>query len=250
MSAPVIAVRRVSKAFRVPEVHRHTIRELVLDAFRPVRHRTLQVLRDLSLDVYPGETLGVMGRNGCGKSTLLRIMCGVYQSDSGVVITTSPITAILELGAGWNPELDAVDNVTVVGTLMGLTLRQVRERMGAILSFAEVEPFANVKLKHFSSGMAARLGYALAFHAVREVLLLDEIFAVGDAGFRAKCEARYLELKRRGHTIVLVSHDPRVIGTFCDRAVLLEDGQVADSGEPSAVAAAYVGGLVADGAES
>jgi ABC-2 type transport system ATP-binding protein len=250
MSAPLIAVRRVSKAFRVPEVQRHTIRELVLSAFRPVRHRTLHVLRDLSLEVERGETVGIMGRNGCGKSTLLRIMCGVYQSDAGVVETKAPITAILELGAGWNPELDAVDNVLVVGTLMGLTIRQVRARMDEILSFAELEPFANVKLKHFSSGMAARLGYALAFNAVREVLLLDEIFAVGDAGFRAKCEARYLELKHRGHTIVLVSHDPRVIGTFCDRAVLLEDGRVADAGEPAAVAARYVDRLVPDAATS
>ena len=135
-----------------------------------------------------GEALGIMGRNGCGKSTLLKILCGVYAPDSGRVTIRGPITPILELGVGWNPELDAIDNVCLVGAVMGLTLPEIRRRMDEILAFAELERFANLKLKHYSSGMASRLGYAVAFAAVRDVLVLDEIFAVGDAGFRAKCE--------------------------------------------------------------
>jgi ABC-type polysaccharide/polyol phosphate transport system ATPase subunit len=152
----------------------------------------------------------------------------------------APITPILELGVGWNPELDAVDNVCLIGSVMGLTLGQVRARMEAILAFAELERFANLRLKHFSSGMAARLGYAVAFAAVREVLVLDEIFAVGDEGFKARCEARYQELRRAGHTIVLVSHSALAVSGFCDRAILLDEGRIVMDGSPATVADGYV----------
>src|SRR6187455_756668 len=204
----LIEVRGVSKAFRIPTVRRETVREHVLGLLEPRRFERLQVLDRVSFDVQPGETLGIMGRNGGGKSTLLKILCGVYPPDSGTVTRRAAITPILELGVGWNPELDAIDNVCLIGSVMGLTLREIRQRMDRMLAFAELEPFANLKLKHFSSGMSARLAYAVAFEAVREVLVLDEIFAVGDAGFKEKCEERYRELRKAGHTIVLVSHDP------------------------------------------
>ena len=139
-----------------------------------------------------------MGRNGSGKSTLLKIMCGVYQPDQGRVSARASITPILELGVGWNPELDAVDNVLLIGSVMGLSLAEIHRSMDEILAFAELERFAHLKLKHYSSGMSERLGYAVAFKAVREVLVLDEIFAVGDAGFRARCERRYRELRSLG----------------------------------------------------
>ena len=129
---------------------------------------------------------------------------------------------MLELGVGWNPELDAIDNVLLVGSVMGLSLAEIRRSLDEILAFAELERFANMKLKHYSSGMSARLGYAVAFKAVRDVLVLDEIFAVGDAGFKARCERRYRELRSNGHSVIIVSHDPRIVATFCDRAVLLE----------------------------
>src|SRR5579864_4831272 len=163
-----------------------------------------------------------MGRNGCGKSTLLKIICGIFPPDSGTVHAHAPITPILELGVGWNPELDAVDNVCLVGSVMGLTLAELRRMMGEILAFADLEPFAHLKLKHYSSGMSSRLGYSVAFAAVREILILDEIFAVGDAGFMAKCEARFRELHAAGHTVVLVSHNPKNIASFCDRALLMD----------------------------
>ena len=131
---------------------------------------------------------------------------------------TRAITPILELGVGWNPELDAIDNVYLVGSVLGMSLREIRDSLDGILAFAELERFARLQLKYYSSGMASRLAYAVAFRAVREVLVLDEIFAVGDAGFRAKCEQRYRELHGAGHTVVLVSHDPRVVETFCTRA--------------------------------
>ena len=222
-SAPVLECSRISKAFRIPTVRRDTVREQVLGALESRGFERLQVLRDVSFSVQPGEALGIMGRNGCGKSTLLKIICGVYEPDTGRVAVTAPITPILELGVGWSPELDAVDNVCLIGAVMGLTLGEIRQRMDAILAFAELERFANLKLKHFSSGMAARLGYAVAFEAVREILVLDEIFAVGDEGFKTKCEVRYQALRRAGHTVVLVSHNPAIvdrsaIGRCCSMA--------------------------------
>ena len=208
--------------------------------FEPRRFQTLQVLDGVSIDVPRGEALGIMGRNGSGKSTLLKIMCGVFLPDKGRVTTRAAITPILELGVGWNPELDAIDNVLLFGSVMGLPLQQIRRSMDEILAFAELERFANLKLKHYSSGMSERLGYAVAFKAVREVLVLDEIFAVGDAGFKARCERRYWELRALGHTAIIVSHDPRVIATFCDRALLLDSGHIMMDGKARDIADRYV----------
>jgi ABC-type polysaccharide/polyol phosphate transport system ATPase subunit len=181
-----------------------------------------------------------MGRNGSGKSTLLKIISGIYVPDSGRVIVRSPVTAILELGIGWNPDLDAIDNIELLGTVMGMSLRELRAAKDEILGFAGLERFANLELRHYSSGMAARLAYAVAFRAVREVLILDEIFSVGDAGFRQRCERRYRELHRDGHSLLMVSHDPRIIGEFCDRALLMDRGTIVMSGSASQVAGAYL----------
>ena len=138
------------------------------------------------------------------------------------------------------PELDAIDNVYLIGAVMGLSLREIRRSLDDILAFAELERFAGLQLKHYSSGMASRLAYAVAFRAVREVLVLDEIFAVGDAGFRARCEARYRELHAAGHTVLLVSHDPRVVRTFCSRAILMEAGRIVAEGTGDEIAERYV----------
>jgi len=236
----LIEVDGVSKGFWIPSVRRDTVREHLLGLLQPRQFQRLQVLDDVSFDLRPGEALGVMGRNGSGKSTLLKIVCGVYPPDRGRVHVRAAVTPILELGVGWNPELDAVDNVLLIGSVMGLSLRQIHQSMDEILTFAELERFANLKLKHFSSGMSARLGYAVAFKAVREVLVLDEIFAVGDAGFKARCEERYWELRALGHTVIIVSHDPRVISSFCDRALLLEGGRIMVDGKASDIAERYV----------
>ncbi len=244
----LIDVHAVSKAFLIPSARRETIREHFLGLLRPRRFQRLEVLDDVSFDVQQGEALGIMGRNGSGKSTLLKILCGVYLPDRGHVSTHAAITPILELGVGWNPELDAVDNVLLIGSVMGLSLHEIRRDLDEILAFAELERFADLKLKHYSSGMSERLGYAVAFKAVREVLVLDEIFAVGDAGFRQRCENRYRELRSSGHTAIIVSHDPRVITTFCDRALLLDGGRIVLDGAAREVAERYVSMLThADG---
>jgi len=228
--APILEAKAVSKSFRIPSVRRDTIREHVFDFFRPRHFEQLDVLRDVSFTVEPGETLGIMGRNGCGKSTLLRILCGIYPPDRGEIRRHAGITPILELGVGWSPELSAIDNIYLLGSVMGMTLGEVRAGLDEIIAFAELERFANLELKHFSSGMASRLAYSVAFHAVQEVLILDEIFAVGDAGFIAKCEERHRQLRAAGCTTVLVSHDAKPIRNFCDRALLLDRGGLAFEG--------------------
>ena len=243
MSRTVIAVESVSKRFAIPSVKRETVREHLFGVLEPRRFERITVLDDVSFEVREGETLGIMGRNGCGKSTLLKILCGIYAADSGAVHVNAGITPILELGVGWNPELDAVDNIFLIGAVMGLSLKAVEASLGEILAFAEVQRFAHLRLKHYSSGMASRLAYAIAFHAVREVLVLDEIFAVGDAGFRAKCEQRYRQLREDGHAVIVVSHEARVITTFCDRALLLEAGRVALEADGKDVANLYTATL-------
>jgi ABC-type polysaccharide/polyol phosphate transport system ATPase subunit len=240
MSRVIVEACSVSKSFYIPKVRRTTIREHVFGLLQPTAVERLTVLDQVSLSLSPGETLGIMGRNGSGKSTLLKVLCGIYAADSGTVSSAAEITPILELGVGWNPELDAVDNVHLVASLMGLSLREIRSRLDQMLAFAELEAFAALRLKHYSSGMAARLAYAVAFAAAREVLVLDEIFAVGDAGFRAKCEARFQELHARGHTILLVSHDPRIVSRFCDRALLMESGRIVSEGGADRIASEYL----------
>jgi ABC-2 type transport system ATP-binding protein len=238
--APVIDVRGVSKSFVIPSVRKETVREHVLDLFRARPQERLRVLDGVSFELRPGESLGLMGRNGCGKSTLLKIVSGIYAPDSGDVIVREAITPILELGVGWNPDLDAIDNIELLGTVMGLTLKELRAATPEILEFADLERFAKLELRHYSSGMAARLAYAVAFRAVREVLILDEIFAVGDAGFKERCQERYRDLHRRGHSMLLVSHEPRTIAAFCTRALLIDQGRILMDGPADAVAARYL----------
>ena len=236
----IIEMHGVAKTFWIPSVRRNTVREHVFGLLRPRRFQRLQVLDAVELTVRRGEALGIMGRNGSGKSTLLKVLCGVYPPDRGTVAIHAPITPVLELGVGWNPELDAIDNILLIGSVMGMPLADIHRNMQEILAFAELERFAGMKLKHYSSGMSERLGYAVAFKAVQEVLVLDEIFAVGDAGFKARCEHRYRELRALGRTAIIVSHDPRIIVSFCDRAVLLDAGRIVFEGTPRQVADRYV----------
>jgi ABC-2 type transport system ATP-binding protein len=236
----LIEARSLRKCYRIPSEERRTIREHLLGVLHRRTFRRIQILDGVDLELRCGETLGIMGRNGSGKTTLLKILCGIYRPDSGQVTVRAPITPLLELGLGWNPDLDAIDNVLLMGTIMGLRLEEAKRAIDGILAFAELERFAGLELKHYSSGMAARLAYAVAFHAVRDVLVIDEIFAVGDAGFRARCEARHRELAAAGLTTLLVSHDPRLIERFCPRALLLEAGRFVLEGTGAEVAEAYL----------
>ncbi len=235
----VLDVQNVSKSFRIPTARRDTVREHVFGFFQPRKFETLQVLQDIRFSVRPGESVAVMGRNGSGKSTLLKILAGIYSPDAGRVEVRAPITPILQLGLGWNGELTARDNLALTGTAMGMSLREIREQFDEIIAFAELERFVDLQLKFYSAGMSARLAYAIAFRAVREVLLLDEIFAVGDAAFMRRCEERYEELHKKGHTMVLVTHTPGHVLKFCQRGILLDQGRLVVDGEPERVVAEY-----------
>ncbi len=243
---PVIEVSDLHKSFWIPSVRRHTVREHALALFRRRRFERLQVLDGVSFQVQPGEVFGIMGRNGSGKSTLLKIVAGIYRADRGTLRVNAPVTPILELGVGWNGELNALDNICLIGTVMGLSLRELKAATPEILAFAGLERFAELQVKHYSSGMMARLAFSVAFMAVRDVLILDEIYAVGDAEFRQRCFERFVELHAAGHTIVVVSHQPGDITSFCNRAVLLEGGRVVRKGTGAEVAESYLDLLAGD----
>lgn len=237
---PAIEAAGIAKSFRIPSVRRNTVRDNVLGLLQPRPVEELRVLEDVSLSVARGETLGIVGRNGSGKSTLLKIVCGIYAADRGRVVVRGRLVPVLELGVGWNPDLDAVDNILLLGTVMGLSLREARGAVDEILDFAGLQRFASLELKHFSSGMAARLAYAVAFRVAGDILVLDEIFAVGDAGYRARCEARYRQHAAAGGGGLIVSHDPGVITSFCQRALLLDRGRIRAEGRPEDVLEAYL----------
>jgi ABC-2 type transport system ATP-binding protein len=243
-------IKEIQKSFSIPIVRLDTVREQILNILKLRKYlrnrRELRVLNGVSFSIKAGETVGIMGRNGCGKSTLLKIITGIYQPDRGTVKCGLPITPILDLGGGWNPELDAIDNIYLLGTVMGLTLRELKTAKDDILHFAGLQEFSKLELKHYSAGMAMRLAYSVAFRAVRGLLILDEVFAVGDIAFRERCYNRYEEIHKEGHTVLMVSHNPGDIERFCSRAFLLEGGKVVQEGSGKEIAHAYVQSLTSE----
>mgnify|MGYP001767697333 CR=1 FL=1 len=234
----------IHKSFFIPTVKMDTVREYILNSFKFRKHfndrRELKVLDGVSFSLKAGETLGIMGRNGSGKSTLLKVITGIYLPDQGKIHCPMPITPLLDLGVGWNQELDAIDNIYLLGTVMGMTLRELKTAKDEILEFAGLREFARLELKHYSSGMAMRLAYSVAFRAVQDLLILDEVFAVGDMEFKERCYQRYDEIRKAGHTVIMVSHNPSEIERFCHRAILLENGKIIQEGSGSQIADAYI----------
>jgi ABC-type polysaccharide/polyol phosphate transport system ATPase subunit len=197
-------------------------------------------LNDISLTVPKGQTLGVIGRNGSGKSTLLKLVAGISKPTSGTVRVNGRISALIELGAGFHPEISGRENVFINGIMLGLTKRQVAERFDEIVRFAELEAFIDAPVKTYSSGMYMRLGFAVAIHVDPDVLLVDEVLAVGDEGFTHKCLDKFADFKRRGKTILLVTHSLGLVERFCDEAVWLDSGRVKGSGDPKRIVGAYM----------
>ncbi|HET7037598.1 MAG TPA: ABC transporter ATP-binding protein [Thermomicrobiaceae bacterium] len=196
-------------------------------------------LRQVSFGVRPGEALGVLGRNGAGKSTLLKLVTRILEPTSGEIRLHGRVHAMLELGAGFHPELSGRDNVYLNGSIYGFSRRRMRERLDEIVAFAELERFIDTPVKHYSSGMFMRLGFAIAIHMEPDILVMDEILAVGDAVFQEKCYDALLNLKRQGKTILFVSHDASKVRGFCDRALLLQAGQLIDLGPTGEVVDHY-----------
>jgi ABC-type polysaccharide/polyol phosphate transport system ATPase subunit len=229
----------VSKSFRLP---REQFRTLKQRALHPVKARQFEVLtavENLSLDIAEGEFFGIVGRNGSGKSTLLKCIAGIYEIDSGSIAVRGRLSPFIELGVGFNNELTARDNVYINAVMLGLSRREARERFDAIVEFAELANYLDLKLKNYSSGMMVRLAFAVAIQVDADVLLIDEVLAVGDAAFQQKCFDEFAALKKRGRTVVFVTHSMGEVERFCDRAMLLDRGRVIDLGEPASIARQY-----------
>jgi len=203
------------------------------------RYETFTAVRDVSFDVPEGQFLGIIGANGCGKSTLLKILSRIYQADTGTVEVSGKVSPFLELGVGFNPELSARENVFLNGAVLGLTRAELRGRVDDVIAFAELSDFADMKLKNYSSGMQVRLAFSVAIQAESDILLMDEVLAVGDERFVEKCFDVFARYKREGRTVVLVTHDLSSVNLYCDRALLLDHGSLLADGDPRAVTSEY-----------
>jgi ABC-type polysaccharide/polyol phosphate transport system ATPase subunit len=244
VSPSAITVDRLVKCFRIARQRPEGSKMRWL----PRRHGTLEVLRGVSFAVEPGELFGLMGRNGSGKSTLLKIISGVYPADSGTVRIEGRLAPALQLGVGFSPELSASENAAITAVMLGLSRREARLQVDSILDFADLREFSETRLKDLSHGMRMRLAFAALIETDPDLLLVDEILAVGDRAFQEKCTEAFAEFRRRGRTIVLVSHATGLIERLCDRALLLENGQVEALGDARQVAARYIEVNVPEGA--
>jgi ABC-2 type transport system ATP-binding protein len=240
-SAPVaVRVDRLDKAFRLPEHRVHTLKERALHPFRRTSYEKFQVLNGISFEVLQGEFFGIVGRNGSGKSTLLKCLAGIYRADGGKIHVAGRLSPFIELGVGFNPDLTARDNVLINAVMMGLTPRQARERLGDIIAFAELERFVDQKLKNYSSGMQVRLAFSVMVQSDPDVMLIDEVLAVGDAAFQQKCIDVFYQLRSEGKTIVLVTHEMGLVERFCHRAMKLSGGDITHIGDPAEIGRAYM----------
>ncbi|HEX3691739.1 MAG TPA: ABC transporter ATP-binding protein [Solirubrobacteraceae bacterium] len=234
-----VSALKVSKAFQLPHRQYHTLKERALHPFHSRTFDVLQAVDDVSVEIPEGEFFGIVGRNGSGKSTLLKCLAGIYGIDSGELRVRGRLSPFIELGVGFNTDLTARDNVMINAIMLGLTRRQARERFDEIIAFAELEDFLDLKLKNYSSGMQVRLAFAVAIQVDAEILLIDEVLAVGDAAFQQKCFDEFHRLKKAGRTIIFVTHDMSSVQRFCNRAMLLEKGRMIELGDPATIARRY-----------
>jgi ABC-2 type transport system ATP-binding protein len=237
---PSIEVRDLHKTFRIPTDRAHRLKERMLHPLRAGRHVELHVLQDVSFEVEQGEFFGIVGANGSGKSTLLKLLASIYRADRGRIRVAGTLTPLIELGVGFNPELTAYDNVILNGVMMGLTPKEARRRFDEVMDFADLQEFADLRLKNYSSGMQVRLGFSVMLQVAADVLLIDEVLAVGDAAFQQKCEDALTRLHREGRTIVFVTHAMPLVERFCERAMLLHHGKIARIGDPVEVTGRYL----------
>lgn len=235
-----VEVDCVSLSFKVNRDGVNTLKEAVLHLFRQRRPDNLfWALREVSFTLNQGERLGVIGRNGSGKTTLLSLLAGIYPPDHGRVVTRGRVVGLLGLGAGFDPEISGRENIFLNASLFGISARQISGRLEEIIAFADVGEFIEMPVKTYSSGMTARIGFAVAAHLDADIILLDEVLAVGDAQFREKCMQRMACLREEGRTMVLVSHDMPSVREMCHRVIWLERGQIAAAGMAEEVISAY-----------
>ncbi len=234
-----IDVQELHKSFWIPTRAARSFGERFRHPSRSARYRELRALRDVSFDVHQGEFFGIVGRNGSGKSTLLKVLASIYRADAGRVRVGGRLAPFIELGVGLNHELTARENVALNGVMMGLSRREAAGLLDTVLEFAELEEFVDLKLKNYSSGMMVRLAFAVMVQMDADVMLIDEVLAVGDASFAEKCLEVFREKRRIGKTVVLVTHDMMTVQAFCDRAMLLHDGELRFIGDPEQAVLRY-----------
>jgi lipopolysaccharide transport system ATP-binding protein len=249
---PIIKVDNISKKFRITpgetrSVRYDTLRESLVNAVRRPFNRasnngrddTVWALKEVSFDVNPGEVMGIIGRNGAGKSTLLKVLSRIIEPTSGRVELYGRVASLLEVGTGFHPDLSGRENVYLNGAILGMRRREIEARFDEIVAFAEVERFIDTAVKHYSSGMYLRLAFAVAAHLNPELLIVDEVLAVGDANFQEKCLGKMDDVTRRGRTVLLVTHSLVAVRTHCQRALLLNEGRVIGMGSAEEVVAQY-----------
>ncbi len=231
MQKIAIQVKNITKSFKIPHEKHDTMRSTFVNMFAHNTYEEFNALDNVSFDVKKGETFGIIGRNGSGKSTLLKILAGVYQADQGSVMTNGLISPFLELGIGFNPQLSGRDNIYLNATILGLSKKEIAEKFDDIVEFSEVGRFIDQKVQNYSSGMKSKLSFSVAVHADREILLMDEVLAVGDIKFKKKCLDVFDNFRKQGKTIILVTHAPDVIETNCNRAMIFDHGKIVAIGE-------------------
>lgn len=232
-------IQNLSKSFVIPQENRNTLRERLMHLGKRMGYNTFTVLNNISFDIRCGEFFSIIGRNGSGKSTLLKLLAGIYTADTGIITVNGEISPFLELGVGFNPDLSGKDNIYLNSTILGLSRKDIDKKFNAIVQLAELEPFVHLKLKNYSSGMQVRLAFATAIQSNRDILLMDEVLAVGDAAFQAKCYRIFEHLIEAGRTIVFVSHDLETVKEYSNRVLYLEEGKIAYLGDPEMAIKAY-----------
>lgn len=235
-----ISVKNLHKSFRLPTEQAFGLKQAFFNRLRGIKGYTEQkVLKGLDFEIKKGEFVGIVGRNGSGKSTLLKILAGIYYPEKGEITVNGTLVPFIELGVGFNPELTGRENVYMNGALLGFSNEEMDKMYNDIWKFAELEKFQDQKLKNYSSGMQVRLAFSIAIRARGDILLLDEVLAVGDAAFQKKCNDYFASLKDKKQTVILVTHSMENVKKFCTRAILIEDGKIIENGNPKEVADKY-----------
>jgi ABC-2 type transport system ATP-binding protein len=234
-----IVVDHLTKEFKLPHERHSSLKSTVLNFYKKKTFERFVALKDISFEVKEGEFFGIVGRNGSGKSTLLKLLAQIYTPTSGSVKVGGRLTPFIELGVGFNPELTGRENVFLNGAILGLTEKEVEAKYNEIVAFSELERFMDQKLKNYSSGMQVRLAFSIAIQAHNDVLLIDEVLAVGDANFQRKCYNVFKDIKKSGKTVIFVTHDMGAVQDFCDRALMIEDSKVVAIGKPREIALRY-----------
>ena len=236
-----ISVKNLHKSFHLPTEQAFGLKQVFFNRLRGIKgYKEQKVLRGLDFEIKKGDFIGIVGRNGSGKSTLLKILAGIYYPEKGEVIVNGTLVPFIELGVGFNPELTGRENVYMNGALLGFSNEEMDKMYKEIWEFAELEDFQDQKLKNYSSGMQVRLAFSIAIRARGDILLLDEVLAVGDAAFQQKCNDYFASLKDKKQTVILVTHSMTNVKKYCNRAILIEKGKIVKSGDPHKVAKAYL----------